>query len=122
MSTLLGVDTGTWRRIRRASAAAGLLLAATASCKRIDPPRLDAVRAFRRVARPTFQPPTDSLLTPAQLDLFLKIRGAARGMVRYGRSLSRPSEAAASNPANRVNAKISPRNTCGPRSALEGSR
>ncbi len=63
----------------RIAAAAGLLLAAGASCKRIEPPRLDAVRAFNRVARPAFQPPTDNLLTTAQLDLFLRIRGAARG-------------------------------------------
>jgi hypothetical protein len=76
MSTLLAVDT---RRGIRVAAAAASLLAAAVSCKRIEPPRLDAVRAFNRVARPTFQPPTDSLLTPAQLDLFLKIRTAARG-------------------------------------------
>jgi hypothetical protein len=67
-------------RVRiRFFAAAGLVLAGCAACKRIEPPRLDAVRAFNRVARPVFQPPADNLLTPGQVDLFLKIRAGARG-------------------------------------------
>ncbi len=61
-------------------AAAGLAaLASGAACKRIEAPRLKAVGAFNRVARPAFQPPTDSLLTPAQVALFLRIRTGARG-------------------------------------------
>jgi hypothetical protein len=60
------------------TAAAILVLAACSSCKRIEPPKLDALRAFNRVARPVFQPAADGVLTPAQVDLFLKVRAGAR--------------------------------------------
>lgn len=83
MSTLILVDTGRWIpirvRVRILAAAALAALASGAACKRIEAPRLNAVGAFNRVVRPAFQPPTDSLLTPGQVELFLRIRTGARG-------------------------------------------
>jgi hypothetical protein len=96
MSTLVAVGEGrrTGIRIRasapdavRLAAAAILFFAPCGACKRIEPPRLDAVRAFQRVARPAFQPPGDNLLTAAQVDLFLKVRTGARG-VSLGEALT----------------------------------
>ncbi|HEY2797621.1 MAG TPA: hypothetical protein VGK26_07010 [Thermoanaerobaculia bacterium] len=87
MSTLVAVGErrGTGIRIRagasvRIAATAILVLAPCGACKRIEPPRLDALRAFQRVARPApaFQPPEDNLLTAAQVDLFLRVRTGAR--------------------------------------------
>jgi hypothetical protein len=93
MSTLVVVETGVWNRSRvrirvRIVAAVGLAaLASGAACKRVEAPRLSAAGAFNRVARPAFQPPSDSLLTPAQLDLFLRIRAGARA-VSLGEALA----------------------------------
>ncbi|HEX4441070.1 MAG TPA: hypothetical protein VH854_13425 [Thermoanaerobaculia bacterium] len=55
--------------------AAVLLLAA--SCRRIEPSRLDAVRKLRNLA-PRFAPPAGGEITPAQIDLYLRVRRAGR--------------------------------------------
>lgn len=58
-----------------AVAAAGLL--GLAGCRRLEPERLDPVRAIRAGAEPRFRAPQDGRLTPAQIDLYLKVRRAA---------------------------------------------
>lgn len=55
-----------------------LFAVAATGCRRIEPPRLDPVRALKTGVRPAFQPPADGLLKPADVDLFLKVRGQAR--------------------------------------------
>lgn len=64
-----------------------LALSCAASCKRVVAPRLDAVRALRNEVRPAFQPPGDGLLKPADVDLFLKVRGRAKS-VTVGEALA----------------------------------
>jgi len=54
---------------------AGLL--SLAGCRRLEPETLDPVRAIRARAEPRFRPPDDGRLTPAQIDLYLKVRRAA---------------------------------------------
>ncbi len=62
-------------RVLAGVAAAGLL--ALAGCRRLEPERLDPVRAIRSGVEPRFRAPQDGLLTPAQIDLYLKVRRAA---------------------------------------------
>jgi hypothetical protein len=50
---------------------------AFAACRRIEPAKLDPVRALRRHVEPRFKAPEDGLLTPAQVDLFLRVRREA---------------------------------------------
>jgi hypothetical protein len=76
------VREGVDRRRRAVGAIAAVGVAALAlgsGCKRVEPPKIDPVGAFNRVARPAFAPPADGLLTPAHVDLFLKVRAASRG-------------------------------------------
>ena len=62
--------------MRRTLAALTLsVLAAVPACRRFDARDLDAVRSLR--ARPRFQPPTDGLITDAQLEMFLRVRQSA---------------------------------------------
>ena len=80
MSRLVDVGATAHGRMRRAAgsvAAAALVL--LSGCKRVERPRLDPVGAFNRVARPVFVPPSDGLLTPGHIDLFLKVRASSRG-------------------------------------------
>src|ERR1700687_531330 len=61
----------------RTAAILALALAALSplsGCRRIQPPRLDPVRALR----PRFMAPADGLLTDAQIERFLKVRREAR--------------------------------------------
>jgi hypothetical protein len=56
----------------------GLLLAAlaaltAASCRKLEAPRLDAVRALQAKVRPGFTPPADGVLKNAQIDAYLKV-------------------------------------------------
>jgi len=55
-----------------------LLLAAlaaltAASCRKLETPRLNAVRALQAKVRPAFTPPADGLLKTAQIDVYLKV-------------------------------------------------
>jgi hypothetical protein len=59
------------------AAAAVLSVPLAAACRKIDPPKLDAVRGLRRLV-PRFTPPVNGELTPAQLDLYLRVRRAGR--------------------------------------------
>ena len=52
---------------------AALAALAASSCRKLEAPRLDAVRAFEAKVRPRFTPPADGLLTNAQLDAYLKV-------------------------------------------------
>ena len=52
-------------------------LAAAPGCRKLDTRELDAVRALRARARPSFRPPADGLLTGAQVETFLRVRQAA---------------------------------------------
>src|SRR5215831_16788879 len=79
MSTLVGVSEGVRGRIGRVAILVAAALALASACKRVERPRLDPVGAFARVARPAFVPPADGLLTPAHVDLFLKVRASSRG-------------------------------------------
>jgi hypothetical protein len=45
------------------------------ACRRIEPEKLDPVRALRSRVEPRFRAPADGLLTQAQIDLFLRVRG-----------------------------------------------
>ena len=68
--------------MRRALLAAWLGIAAfalAAGCRRAAEVRLDPVSALKTKVRPAFAPPPDGLLKPAQLDLFLRVRGRGRG-------------------------------------------
>ncbi len=61
---------------------AAVLLAATAglapaSCRKVEAPRLDPVRAIRERVRPAFSPPADGLLTDAEIDTFIRVRKAS---------------------------------------------
>ena len=62
-------------RVLAGVAAAGLL--GLAGCRRPEPERLDPVRAIRSRVEPRFRAPQDGRLTPAQIDLYLKVRRAA---------------------------------------------
>lgn len=63
------------RRVVAAVAVAGLL--ALAGCGRLEPKGREAVRAIRAGVEPRFRAPADGRLTPAQIDLYLKVRRAA---------------------------------------------
>jgi hypothetical protein len=61
---------------------AGLLLAVIAalpeaSCRKLEAPRLEAVRAFQARVRPAFVPAVDGLLTAGQIDTCLKVLRAS---------------------------------------------
>jgi hypothetical protein len=62
------------RRLGRFGAAL-LLFSLAGACRKIEPPRLDAVQG--RLA-PRFAPPASGEITPAQIDLYLRVRRAAR--------------------------------------------
>ena len=53
------------------------VLAAAPGCRKLETRERDAVRALRARARPRFQPPSDGLLTDAQVETFLRVRRAA---------------------------------------------
>jgi hypothetical protein len=60
-----------------------LLLSLTAlpplsGCRRIEPPKLDPVRALKSGVQPGFTAPADGLLTDAQIERFLKVKRQAR--------------------------------------------
>jgi len=48
-----------------------------ASCRKLEAPKLDAVRALQAKVRPGFTPPADGLLKTAQIDTYLKVLGAS---------------------------------------------
>ncbi len=50
--------------------------AAAPACRKLEPQALDPVRALRARVRPGFHPPSDGLLTAAQLDAFIRVRRA----------------------------------------------
>jgi hypothetical protein len=75
------------RRGKRGLVLVLLALASAAGCKRVAPPRLDAVRALRNQVRPAFEPPADGLLKPGDVDLFLRVRGRAKS-VSVGEALA----------------------------------
>ena len=52
-------------------------LLAAAACRKLEPPKLEAVRAIQARVRPRFAPPADGLLTDAQIDAFLRVQRAA---------------------------------------------
>jgi transcriptional regulator with XRE-family HTH domain len=49
------------------------------ACRKIEPARLDPVRALRSGAEPRFRPPEDGLLSDAQIDLYVRARRSAGG-------------------------------------------
>lgn len=55
------------------------LAVAGAGCRRIEPARLNPVRALKTGVGEGFTPPADGLLKPAQLDLYVRVRGRASG-------------------------------------------
>ncbi len=66
------------------TAGAALVVAAAALCalgcrKGGQAPSLDAVRAIRSRVEPRFRPPESGELTPAQIELYLKVRAAGGG-------------------------------------------
>jgi len=68
--------------VRTAEAAlvvVGAVLGALACRRGGEAPSLDAVRAIRSGAEPRFRPPESGELTPAQVDLYLKVRAAGSG-------------------------------------------
>jgi hypothetical protein len=69
--------------VRRNRAAAALLgavalAASAAGCRRVDPQNLPSVRRLSRSLAPRFSPPATGELTPAQIDLYLRVRRAGR--------------------------------------------
>ena len=62
------------RVLAAAAAAAGLL--GLAGCRRLEPETLDPVRAIRVRAEPRFRAPEGGRLTPAHIDLYVKVRRA----------------------------------------------
>jgi len=50
---------------------------AASSCRKLEAPRLDAVRALQAKVRPRFTPPPDGLLKDAQIDAYLKVLRAS---------------------------------------------
>ena len=65
--------------MRRCAAALFAAIAAwsAASCRKLETPRLEAVRALQARVRPGFSPPADGLLTNAQIDDYLKVLRAS---------------------------------------------
>jgi len=70
---------GTLGRMRRATFALLLAMAplSTDACRKLESKDLDAVRALRARALPSFKPPADGVVTDAQLDAFVKLRRTA---------------------------------------------
>ena len=69
--------------MRRNPAAATLLAAAALAapglgCRRVDPQNLPSVRRLKSSLAPRFSPPATGELTPAQIDLYLRVRRAGR--------------------------------------------
>jgi hypothetical protein len=70
--------------VRRDRAAAALLAAAAAltgpaaACRRVDPQKLASVRRLSGRLAPRFTPPASGELTPAQIDLYLRVRRSGR--------------------------------------------
>ena len=67
----------------RAAAAALLLLEAAlaiaaAACRKIEPASLPSARSLPGRLAPRFQPPANGEITPAQVDLYLRVRRAGR--------------------------------------------
>jgi hypothetical protein len=54
-----------------------VLLPGLAACGRTERASADAVRAVRSRLEPRFEPPADSRLTGAQIDMYLRVRRAA---------------------------------------------
>jgi hypothetical protein len=68
--------------VHRAVAVFGFaaVLAFAPACRRGEKTTaLDPVRAIRSRVEPRFRPPEDGHLSPAQIDLYLKVRGAGAG-------------------------------------------
>jgi hypothetical protein len=63
------------RATRALSAVIGLLSLAT--CRKLEAPRLDPVRALEQRVRPRFTPPADGLLKEAQINAYIKVLGAS---------------------------------------------
>ena len=57
---------------------AALFLAEIGACRRIEPHKLDPVRALKTGVQPAFKPPENGLLTDAQIQTFVKVRRGAR--------------------------------------------
>jgi hypothetical protein len=70
--------------VKRTRAAAALLAGAAAlaagssGCRRVDPQKLPSVRRLSSGLAPRFTPPANGQITPAQLDLYLRVRRAGR--------------------------------------------
>lgn len=60
------------RRLPWVVLAAGAALL-PASCRKLEAPKLDAVRALEAKVRPGFTPPADGILTTAQIDAYVKV-------------------------------------------------
>ncbi|MFY9551583.1 MAG: hypothetical protein WAU32_10560, partial [Thermoanaerobaculia bacterium] len=58
---------------------AAALLSAGACRRGQEAPAFDPVRAIRSRVQPGFRPPESGQLTPAQIDMYLRIRGARAG-------------------------------------------
>jgi len=56
---------------------AGIAAVITVSCRKLEAPRLEAVRSLQAKVRPAFAPPADGLLKEAQIDAYLKVLRAS---------------------------------------------
>jgi hypothetical protein len=65
-------------RAAAALVAAAAFAAAGSGCRRVDPQQLPSVRRLSSSLAPRFAPPATGELTPAQIDLYLRVRRAGR--------------------------------------------